>query len=150
MGAGPETAGPVLDLGRGRTQRRISFVAGCVLLGLGLASAVNPVVPTTGLIGLAGLALARSSSRLHTWVYYHDVLGPAVRRWQRYGVVSARAKVLGVAAIVACLVYLALSPGVSLWMALGAAPVLAVAAGYVLTRPSRVSRRRALRLVVSS
>ena len=145
-----ESVGPVLDLRRGRVQRVIFFALGWVLLGLGLAGAAHPDMPTTGLVILAALAFGRSSVRFHVWLYYHPVFGPTLQRWRRYGVIPVPAKVLAMVVIGVGLGYLALSPGVSLWAAASVAPIMAAAAGYILTRPSRVSRRRALRLVVSS
>ena len=107
---------------------------GGLFLGLGLLGVVLPVLPTTPFLILAAGCLARSSPRLHGWLLAHPVFGPPIRNWEENGAISRRAKRLAVgsmAAVVALSVLLGLSWKVLLPQIL----LIAVGAGFVLTRP---------------
>ncbi|MFD1809340.1 YbaN family protein [Gemmobacter lanyuensis] len=36
---------------------------------------------------LAAACFARSSPRLHDWLWHHRVFGPAIRDWRRHGAI---------------------------------------------------------------
>lgn len=61
-------------------------------LALGVIGIFVPGLPTTVFILLAAWAAARSSPRLHEWLWYHRLFGPMLRDWARGGWVSRRAK----------------------------------------------------------
>ncbi len=61
-------------------------------LGLGLAGAMLPLLPTVPFILLAAWAAARGSPRLHRRLLADPRFGPAIRSWQAQGAVSRRAK----------------------------------------------------------
>lgn len=107
---------------------------GGLFLGLGLLGVVLPVLPTTPFLLLAAGCFARSSPRLHGWLLAHPVFGPPIRNWEENGAISRRAKRLAVGSMAAVL---ALSVGLGLsWKVLiPQALLIAVGAGFVLTRP---------------
>jgi len=107
---------------------------GGLFLGLGLLGVVLPVLPTTPFLLLAAGCFARSSPRLHRWLLGHPVFGPPIRNWEENGAISRRAKRLAAGSMVAVLV---VSVGLGLpWKVLLAQAVLiAIGAGFVLTRP---------------
>lgn len=115
---------------------RILLIAGgLVSVGLGIAGAFLPLLPTTPFLLLAAYLFARSSPSLHGWLLNHSMLGPIIVNWERYGVIPLRAKVLA-------LLLLAWSLAFSVWMDFHVA-VLAVqgvvcggVAVFLLTRPS--------------
>jgi len=61
-------------------------------LALGIAGVFVPGLPTTVFILMAGWAAARSSPRLHAWLWRHALFGPMLRNWAAGGCVSRRAK----------------------------------------------------------
>ena len=86
---------------------------------------------------LALWAFARSSRRFHDWLYNHRIFGPPLQRWSEHRVVPLHAKVAAVTAMVASLVYLIWFSDVPGYAIVLTALVMAGAAAYVLTRPSR-------------
>jgi uncharacterized membrane protein YbaN (DUF454 family) len=56
---------------------------GVVLLGVGFAGAVLPLVPTTFPLLLAAGLFARSSSRLERWLLGHRVFGAYLRNYKQ-------------------------------------------------------------------
>ena len=124
--------------------RWLWFALGCSSLGLGIAGAVLPLLPTTPFLLLAAWAFARSSPRLHAWLIGHPRLGPAIVQWQEHGVIPRPAKGAAMAAIAAT-VGASLAMGVrgSILAAQGA--VLTGVAVFLLSRPStpeEAARRR--------
>ena len=68
---------------------------GWLSVGLGIAGAVLPILPTTPFMLLAAYCFAHSSPRLHAWIVNHPTFGPPVRNWQSHGAITRRAKLLG-------------------------------------------------------
>lgn len=66
------------------------FAVLCLILGV--IGIFVPGLPTTVFILIAAWAAARSSPRLHQWLWYHRLFGPMLRDWARGGWVSRRAK----------------------------------------------------------
>lgn len=114
--------------------RALWLAMGGLFLGLGLLGVVLPVLPTTPFLLLAAGCFAKSSPRLHGWLLSHRLFGPPIRNWEENGAISRPAKRLAagsMAAVFALSVVLGLS-----WKVLLAQGVLiAVGAGFVLTRP---------------
>ena len=68
----------------------MGFAAVCVVLGL--IGAIVPGMPTTVFILMAAWAAARSSPRMHAWLYAHRLFGPMLRNWDDGGKVARRVK----------------------------------------------------------
>ncbi len=64
----------------------------CLSLATGIAGIFIPGLPTTVFILMAGWAAARSSERLHHWLWRHRLFGPMLRNWARGGFMGRRAK----------------------------------------------------------
>lgn len=116
--------------------KTILAAGGLISLGLGIAGAFLPLLPTTPFLLLAAYLFARSSSSLHGWLMEHSVLGPVITNWERHGAISVPAKITA-------LLLLAWSVAFGLWMNFHPA-MLAVqglvcggVAIFLLTRPSR-------------
>ena len=68
----------------------MAFAWLCVVLGL--IGVIVPGMPTTVFILMAAWAAARSSPRMHAWLYAHRLFGPLLRDWDDGGRVSRRVK----------------------------------------------------------
>lgn len=68
----------------GRLQRSLLVVAGVISLGLAVAGAILPGLPTTPFVLLAAGCFAKSSPRMHAWLLAHRWLGPMVRDWEAH------------------------------------------------------------------
>jgi uncharacterized membrane protein YbaN (DUF454 family) len=126
--------------------RHLLFALGVLLVPLGAAGLILPLIPGTLFLIVAAWCFANSSTRFHRWLYTHPRLGPPIRDWHETGTIPPRAKALAVTMMAASWVYTAFFVFrgktylgvVEGWMmaALVGAILLACAA-YVLTRPSR-------------
>ena len=68
----------------GRLQRSLLVVAGVISLGLAVAGAILPGLPTTPFVLLAAACFAKSSPRMHAWLLSNRWLGPMVRDWEAH------------------------------------------------------------------
>jgi uncharacterized membrane protein YbaN (DUF454 family) len=114
-------------------------ILGFISLGLAVAGAVLPVMPTTVFVILAAWAFAKSSPALHAKLLAHPRFGPVLADWEAHGAIPRKGKiaaVIGMAASLAILIVTGAKP-----LVLGAAGVaLAASAAFVVTRPAPPSR----------
>jgi uncharacterized membrane protein YbaN (DUF454 family) len=75
------------------------LAAGHVLLALGIAGFVLPVMP--GVVFLIGAAAcyARGSQYFYKWLLTNRWLGPPVREWEEHRAMTIRAKVFSIAMV---------------------------------------------------
>jgi len=76
--------------------RALFFVAGLMSLGLGIAGAFLPVLPTTPLVLLAAACFARSYRPFHEWLIAHRLFGPMVREWHEHRSIPYRVKLTAI------------------------------------------------------
>lgn len=114
--------------------RMIWFGFGFVCVGLAVAGAALPLLPTTPFLLLAVFAFARSSQRMHDWLLAHRHFGPLIRNWREHGSIDRRTKLVSVLAMIGAL-SLSWTLGASLRVLLIQALVLSASAAFVLTRP---------------
>ena len=103
-------------------------------LGTGIVGIFVPVLPTTVFILMAAWAAARSSPRLHEWLWYHRLFGPMLRDWARGGWVSRRAKWNASFLMALCAVVLFLTVP-KLWAAALASASMATVLIWLWCRP---------------
>lgn len=82
-------------------KRWILLAAGWTCVGLALAGAVLPLLPTTPFLLLAAACFVRSSPALHRRLLAHERLGPYLAQWQHDRSVPKEAKRKAYALIVA-------------------------------------------------
>jgi uncharacterized membrane protein YbaN (DUF454 family) len=112
---------------------------GGLCVGLAIAGAALPLLPTTPFLLLAVFAFARSSRRLHDWLLDHRHFGPLIRNWRDHGGIDRRSKILAVAAMLAALL-LSWALGVRPSLIALQALVLGASATFILTRPDGPKR----------
>ena len=106
---------------------------GWTSVGLGIAGAFLPLLPTTPFLLLAAYAFSKSSDRLHRWLIEHPNLGPPITHWHHHRAISKHTKIY---ASVSMLVVFAISFLVSAptWVLLTRAGVLSFVALFLWTR----------------
>lgn len=116
--------------------RGFYLVLGLAFVGLGIAGAFLPVLPTTPFMILAAACFARSSTRLENWLLGHSRFGPLLRDWRARGAIPRRAKFASLLGTMAgyALFWLGASPGPLL--AVAVAGLMLVGLAYVFSRPS--------------
>ena len=115
--------------------RALWFTGGMVALLLGVIGVFLPLLPTTPFLILAAACFARSSQRMHDWLYAHPKLGPSLRNWRDNRAISAKAKrmaVLAMALAFALSVIFVQKPLVLILQAV----VLSLTAIWIVTRPN--------------
>lgn len=116
--------------------RPLWLAAGVISVALGLVGVALPLLPTTPFMILAAACFARSSPRLHDWLWTHRLFGPAIRDWHHHRAIPAVAKRAALAAMAAAF-------ALSLWLGLRwevlllQGLVLAATGTWIATRPSR-------------
>ncbi len=114
--------------------RAIWVVVGLASLGLGALGVFLPLLPTTPFVLLAAFAFSNSSERLHNWLLAHNVFGPLIDNWRRYGAISRAAKWLSVVSMLAVVV-ISIVLQAPAWVIAAQAIILSASALFVLTRP---------------
>ena len=116
--------------------RPLYFVLGLVMVGLGIIGVFLPIMPTTIFLIVAAWAFARSSPRLHNWLYDHPRFGQSLRDWNRHGVIPPRAKFWAITAQAASLGVVALLTR-SPWLTVAVGLCLLGAMLFIISRPSQ-------------
>jgi len=113
---------------------------GWVSLGLGATGVVLPALPTTPFVILAAFCFAKGSSAMTDRLNRSRLFGPMIADWRTNGAIAPRYKTIAV-------VMMAVAFGFSFAMAVpvGVLAVqalsMALAAGLILSRPSRTRDR---------
>lgn len=116
--------------------RLIYFACGWLMLGLGIAGALLPLMPTTLFLILAAWCFARSSPRLEAWLLEHPRFGAALRGWRDHRVIAPRAKALACTGMAIGLAIFFITVRPSFWLGLGVTAMIGLCAAYVLSRNS--------------
>lgn len=127
----PETPHP----SRFTLARALYVILGLLCVGVGTLGIFLPLLPTTIFLIIAAWAFARSSPRLHRWLYTHPRFGPMLRNWSEHRVISRRAKIAAVAGMAISLFITAATTRDPMIVAIVAFCLVAVAS-YLVTRPS--------------
>lgn len=115
--------------------RTLWLIVGYAALGLAVAGAALPLLPTTPFLLVAAFAFARSSPRLHQWLITHPQFGPLIENWHRHGAISVKAKAAALFAMAATL-GLSWLFGVNANLLALQAVAMTGAAAFILSRPS--------------
>ncbi len=116
-------------------RRRLYQALGVACVGLAIAGAALPLLPSTPFVLVAAWAFAKSSPALHAKLRADPRFGPALQNWEDHGAISPRAKLMtiGTMAISLLVLVLTVKRPLAVWLTAG---VMACSATFVLTRPS--------------
>jgi len=109
---------------------------GILLVPIGVAGVILPVLPGVPILILAAACFTRSSPRLEHWLVTHPVLGPDIIAWRERGAIAARAKFFALSMMAVAASLLALSAAHTIIKALVLTGMIGAAA-FVATRPDR-------------
>lgn len=114
--------------------RALLLVFAVLCLLLGVAGIFIPGLPTTVFILMAGWAAARSSPRLHAWLWNHHLFGSMLQNWAQGRCVSRRAKWSASAAMAVCatILLIAMPP---LWVRITALGCMGCVLTWLWLRP---------------
>ena len=110
----------------------LAFAGLCLVMGV--VGIFVPGLPTTVFILMAGWAAARSSPRLHAWLWRHPLFGSMLRNWANGGCVSRRAKWSATALMALCAVVLVVS-NAPRWATITASLCMACVLAWLWRRP---------------
>lgn len=114
--------------------RWLLLVGAVLCLALGVIGIFVPGLPTTVFILMAAWAAARSSPRLHEWLWYHRLFGAMLRNWANGGCVHRRAKWSATVLMALCVGVLFLTAP-HRWVAVLASTCMACVLGWLWLRP---------------
>jgi uncharacterized membrane protein YbaN (DUF454 family) len=114
--------------------RPVYFVAGIILVGIGIAGYILPVLPGTIWMILAAACFARSSPKFEAWLINHPTFGPSVVAWRQNGAIPRKAKIFAIGMMAVSFVVLAFAHASMLVLAIVGLILLACAL-FVASRP---------------
>lgn len=127
----PPAAAPAL--------RPLYFGAGIILVGVGIAGYILPVLPGTIWMILAVACFARSSPKMEHWLLTHPTYGPPLIAWRKNGAIPFRIKLIAIGSMLVSMVIVCLSPAPR-WVDWLVATIIVASALFVSTRPGLPQR----------
>ena len=124
----------------GPVVRYLILGAGWFFVALGLIGVILPVLPTTPFLLISLWAFARTSPRLHNWLYTHPKAGPYLVAWSRYHVIPPRAKGLAIALMASSWLYVTLSVAESWVLPVVLGSTMGAVIGWILSTPNHPPR----------
>lgn len=131
----PAQPTPMPQVVRNPALRALLRVMAALCLVLAVLGVVVPGLPTTVFVLLAAWAAARSSVRLHAWLWQHRLFGPMLQNWAAGGCVSRRAKWSATVMMVLCGAALWFLPHTAHWVATFACVSMACVLLWLWQRP---------------
>lgn len=123
---------------KGCWARRALFVFGWFNVVLGAIGVVIPGLPTTVFLIIALWAFSKSSDRFHNWLWNHPRFGQSLQNWHSHRVIPVRAKLVAVSMMSMSYLFLVVYVADDWTLPLLMAAIMLPAAGYVVTRASKV------------
>ena len=122
---------------RSPLQRWLLLLCAVASLCLGVLGIFVPGLPTTVFILIAGACAARSSARLHGWLWRHPLFGGMLRNWAAGGFVSRKAKWSASATMLVCAIIMLLVPA-PVWAKVLSIGCMACVSAWLWCRPEPV------------
>ena len=83
-------------------------ILGLIALGLGIAGAFVPVLPTTPFLLLAATLFLKSNRHLYDWLMNHPKLGPYISNFLVHKAIPRRVKIVSISTLWITLLYCAI------------------------------------------
>ena len=109
---------------------------GCLFVGLAVAGALLPILPTTPFVLLASWCFSRSSPRLSRWLERSPLFGPMLRDWRRHRGVRLHVKYTAIGTLAVVVLLAVIFRSHSLPVLLGTCIVACVGAAVVWRLPT--------------
>ncbi|MEI7973051.1 MAG: YbaN family protein [Bdellovibrio sp.] len=116
-------------------KRRLHLLAGFSCVGLGIAGALLPILPSTCFFIFAAYFFGQSSEKLENWILSHPRMGPAVTQWRATRSIPMLGKLLATLGMMTSLIIMFMGGAPKLVLGVGALVILGSAA-YIWTRPT--------------
>ncbi|WP_395073193.1 YbaN family protein [Hyphococcus sp.] len=113
--------------------RKFILLLGFLLVPLGVAGLILPLLPGTPMLILAAACFARSSPKFENYLVNHPRFGAPIRSWRETGAIPIRAKIIALLAMAGSLWMVAAGDAPSLAKTV-AVSALAIAAIFIITR----------------
>lgn len=91
-----------------RTVKIILTIFGLIALGLGIAGAFMPVLPTTPFLLLAATLFLKSNKVLYQWLMNHPKLGTYISNFLVHKAIPLRVKIVSISTLWLTLLYCAI------------------------------------------
>ena len=114
--------------------RFLSLIFAYVSLALALIGVLLPGIPTVPFLLLAAWFSAKSSERLHRWIYGHPYLGKLLIDWERQGEISRSTKVVAVLMLIASWVVMYYR-SINVWVFAAATILFIIIGTFLISRP---------------
>ena len=115
--------------------RPLYFGAGVILVGVGIAGYILPVLPGTIWMILAVACFARSSPKMEHWLLTHPTYGPPLIAWRKNGAIPFKIKLIAIGSMLVSMALVCLSPAPE-WVDWLVAAIIVGSALFVATRPN--------------
>lgn len=136
----PPPTPPAPTPGGNKFTRPLFFVAGLLLVGLGIVGYITPGMPGTIFLILAAGCFARSSPKLEAWLLKHPKLGPSVVAWRENGAIPRKIKFIAIGSMAISFVLVLFVHLPMIWTVV-VAIILLASALFVATRPEGPTTR---------
>jgi len=113
--------------------RYLWIALGWTCVGLGIAGAFLPLLPTTPFLLLAAFAFSRGSAQLHDWLLDHPHFGPPIHHWRTHGAISTQVKVIASVSLVVVFI-VSIIMQVPAWLLMTQGMILSGVAFFLWTR----------------
>lgn len=110
--------------------------AGHVFVALAFVGIFLPLLPTTPFLLLAAACYSRGSKRFENWLLSEPRLGPIIRDWRAYGVVTKKTKIIASLTIAVFVSFPLFIIGLPTWLRILTASVVSGVLIFLWTRPS--------------
>ena len=121
------------------------IIAGFLSLGIGIIGIFLPILPTTPLVILAAYCFSKGSNRLHRWLTTNPYFGEMIADWEKYRMISLKAKVMATSMIIPSFAYTLIFVNVAIWIKIIVTSIGVYALHFIWTKPDRPPSMQQLR-----